>query len=157
MNSSATTRSTLAVLLLCLLATGLGCAASGSAAAKHQPTEAWNQQAVTALAGKLVTSAHGLYTTLYNDPESRAVNLATAHDSFGGVIRVLGESAGGLHAKLERGEGREKTLGEFKRIKELSRDATEAALFTDLLQDATQDYTNLKDLLKQLDGYYGDY
>lgn len=157
MNRSATARSILATILLCLLTAGLGCATGGNSAARHQPTEAWNQQAVTALAGQLEASAHGLYTTLHNDPQSPALNMGNAQDSFGGSVRILGESAGGLHAKLQAGEGREETLGEFKRIKELSRDAAEAAGFTDLQLDATQGYTGLKDLLKQLDGYFGDY
>ena len=154
MNSSATTRSILATILLCLLTAGLGCASSS---ASHQPTEAWNQQAVTALAGKLVTSAHGLYTTLYEDPPIQSVDMSGSHDSLGATIRVLSESAGGLRAKLERGNGREETLGTYKHIKELSRDAAEVAGFTNMAMDATQGYTGLKDLLKQLDGYYGDY
>ncbi|MFP8881484.1 MAG: hypothetical protein VCE43_19570 [Myxococcota bacterium] len=154
MNFSATPPAMLATILLFLLTAGLGCA-TGSGAASREPTEAWNQQTVTALAGQLTTTARRLYTVLYEDPESQAMSMRNAEQSMGGSIRELGESAQGLHAKLKAGKGREKTLGEYKRIKELSRDAAEASGFTDMAIDATSANKAMTDVLGQLDGYYG--
>lgn len=157
MNFSATTRVMLVTTLLFLLAAGLGCATGSGAAASREPTEAWNQQKVTELAGQLTTSARTLYTTLYEDPEHLAMGMDSADNSMAGSVRELGESAAGLHAKLESGKGRTATLGEYERIKELSRDVTEASGFTDTPMDATSAKGAMTSLLSQLDGYYGAY
>jgi hypothetical protein len=149
------TRTMLVTTLLSLLCLGLGCA-SGSAASRA-PSQDWNQQKVTALAGQLTTSARALYTVLYQDPQSQSLSMENGQDSMGGSIRKLGESAAGLHAKLESGQDRTATLHEYQRIKELSRDAAESARFTDLAMDATQANALMNGLLSQLDGYYGAY
>jgi len=146
-----------ATTLLFQLTAMLGCAAGSGGAASREPTENWNQQRVTELAGQLETAARQLYTTLYRDPEGQELGMENPENSLVGSIQVLRESATSLHGKLEAGNGRKATLGEYKRIKELSRDATEAAGFTDMAMDAKSGMQAIIGLLNQLDGYYGAY
>lgn len=157
MKLSHATHAMLATTLLFLLTVVLGCATGSGAAASREPTETWDQQRVTALAGQLDTAARQLYTTLYMDPEGQEMGMENAENSVVGSIRVLRESATSLHGRLEAGSGRTATLGEYKRIKELSRDATEASGFTDMAMDATSAQQAMTSVLNQLDGYYGAY
>jgi hypothetical protein len=138
--------------LLCLLA--LGCSWS-TATPERAPTTAWNQQAVTELAGQLATATEAAYTGVYQNPEIGVPSMEDPADNMMGRLRTMHEMAISLHAHLEKGQGMERTLDQYRDIKELSRDVGVSGKYTDLSTTESGPLAGVSAVLNQLDAYYG--
>jgi hypothetical protein len=98
-------------------------AASAQAAA---PTQAWDQPAVTSLAGQLAKECVALYDEYYRTPGSSGgqIGSGNAKDAFDlkYKLRRLEEQSQDLAGALAAGEGREETTPAMEDLGELARD-----------------------------------
>lgn len=118
-------------LLGCVLLAALACAsapapAAAPAGAVGTPTAAWDQAAVTRLAGELAKACVALYDEYYRTPGSSGGNVGSgeSQDSLRlkqKLRRVRGQSQD-LAGALAAGKGRDETLPDMEDIGELARD-----------------------------------
>jgi len=141
----------LSVLILPVAALLLAC----STAPAPEPSTAWNQQAATALAAQLETSTEALYNQLREAPETDTPGMENASESMRGTAREMHEEAGELYSNLAGGKGRDETLNNYRRIKELSRDVGESSRFVDVAAPVGGAQGGMNGILSQLDAYYG--
>jgi hypothetical protein len=130
-------------------------ACAGMEPPDREPTAAWNQQIVTELAGRLQMSAEALYNQLREAPESITPGMENASGSMAGTAREIHEEAGELHANLAAGKTMSETLNNYRRIKEISRDARESSEFFDVAAPVGGADSGMTSILNQLDAYYG--
>ena len=146
-------RARFTIVILGFAAIVLAC--SGMTPQNREPTTAWNQQAVTSLAAQLVDGTEAVYNGLRAAPESLTPGMQNASASMAGTTREMHEEAGELHANLAAGKGRSDTLNNYRRIKELSRDASESSSYTDAAASVGGPDSGMNSILSQLDAYYG--
>ncbi|MGH0038207.1 MAG: hypothetical protein ACQGVK_24515 [Myxococcota bacterium] len=140
-----------AVLSLALLA--LACASAPTS--NEAPTTAWDQQAVTGLAGQLAVAAEAAYTAVRASPELEAPGSENADFGMADTLRTMHEQSVGLRDKLAKGAGMAETLNEYRNLKELSRDLGEGMGYTDLATEEAAPLAGVTSILTQLDAYYG--
>jgi hypothetical protein len=131
-------------------------ACAGMEPPDREPTAAWNQQIVTELAGQLQTTTESLYNQLREAPESVTPGMENASGSMAGTAREMHEEAGELHANLASGKTMSETLNNYRRIKELSRDAGESSQFIDVAAGVGGEDSGMTSILNRLDAYYGN-
>lgn len=141
------------MLIVAIAAGVLSC--SGMTPQSREPTTAWDQQIVTGLAAQLHASTDALYDSLRKAPESLTPGMENASGSMAGTVREMYEEAGELHANLEAGKTRMDTLNNYRRIKELARDASESSGFMDMADSVAGANRGMNSILSQLDAYYG--
>ncbi len=121
-----------AVLLVALLACAgplLGCGHSSSsepdAPRRYEPAQ-WNQERVVAIARDLDAAVRRVYEAFRQEPERTiGSGQSAAFYRLQQTIRRLRSRSTALLAKLEAGEGRDKTLSLYREIRTLIRDAEE--------------------------------
>ncbi len=121
------TRSLLAFAVVCALACASPPApAAPPAAAPGEPTQAWDQAAVTNLAGQLAKACVELYDEYYRTPGSSGGQIGTgqAQDAYKlkQKLRRIEEQSQGLAGALVAGKGRDETLPDMEDIGVLARD-----------------------------------
>jgi hypothetical protein len=118
------THSLLAFAAVAALA--LGSPAAAQRSTTTAPTVAWDQAAVTSLAGALAKACVELYDEYYKTPGSSGGQIATgmAEDSFKlkHKLRRLEEQSQDLAGGLSAGKGRAETQPDMEDIGELARD-----------------------------------
>ena len=136
-----------------LALTGLLACEGVPGASGAQPSSAWNQEAVTHLAGQVHSQMLSLYTTAGKDP-----SFAGERSAYGQTldnIRILQEESGELQKKLEDGKGYEQTVRTYERIKEVYRDTRESESWQFLPDDLNAQAGTAWSVLSQLDAYFG--
>lgn len=144
------------------LVTGAAIAAlvHGVAAAQAPaPTQAWDQAAVTSLAGQLAKQCIELYDAYYKMPGSSGGQIASgsAKDSFDlkYKLRRLEEQSQDLAGGLAAGKGREETTPDMEDIGEVARDVR-VLLSHIFVQSPLQAHINAaRDIWLKLMPYYG--
>jgi hypothetical protein len=108
------------------LFTGASLVALGLSAQAAAPTQAWDQAAVTTLAGQLAKECIELYDTYYKTPGSSGgqIGSGSANDAFKlkYKLRRLEEQSQDLAGALAAGKGREETTPAMEDLGELARD-----------------------------------
>jgi hypothetical protein len=109
------------------VAAALALASPARAAAEAAPEKAWDQAAVTALAGQLAKACNELYDEYYKTPGSSggAVGTGQAKDSYRlkHTFRRLEEQTQQLAGALAAGKGLDETTPAVEDIGMLARDA----------------------------------
>jgi hypothetical protein len=114
-------------LLGLAFAASLALASPAPAAEEAAPEKAWDQAAVTALAGQLAKACVDLYDEYYKTPGSSggAVGTGQAKDSYRlkHIFRRLEEQTQQLAGALAAGKGRDETTPAVEDIGMMARDA----------------------------------
>ena len=136
--------------------------ASSSARAEEKPAEpakAWDQAAVTGLAGQLAKACDALYDEFYRatGASGGSIGSGQARESYRlkYILRRIEESTNQLAGALSAGRGRDETTPEVEDIGILARDARVqlARMFVQSPLQARID--TARDLWRQLLPYYG--
>jgi hypothetical protein len=120
--------------------------------------ETWDQAAVTAIAKKLTPAATQLYQQTYD--EAQEVSLPGTFSNSGEAnvflndALMLEQEASHLATDLEKGKGRQDTIGSFQRLKELLDDARVAGEQQFEVEQITNYFEQVKSLIGQLEPYY---
>jgi hypothetical protein len=118
---------------------------------------AWDQAVVTELALTLKdTVADVRNMARQNPPAVGAGQAARAQHQARDDLRVLQSVTRSYHQRLAKGEGRDKTLGTFKRIRLLRRDLEEKARRVMVPQATLDKFAVAQGVLDQLAAYYPD-
>lgn len=124
-----------------------------------EPAKAWDQAAVTSLAGQLAKASNDLYDEYYRTPGSSGgpVGSGTAKESYGlkHKLRRIEESTQQLAGALAAGKGRDETTPQVEDIGMLARDARVllARMFVQSPLQARID--TARGIWRQLLPYYG--
>ena len=122
------TRFLLGFALLAALACASG-PAEPPAGVVTKPTLAWDQAAVTRLAGDLAKACVALYTEYYNTPGSSGGQIGSGESEdairLKQKLRRVQDQSQGLASALAAGKGRVETLPDMEDIGELARDIRE--------------------------------
>ena len=114
------------VTLAAVAAFALGSSAARAADPAPAPTTAWDQAAVTSLAGQLAKACVELYDEYYKTPGSSGGQIGTgqAEDAYKlkHKLRRLEEQSQDLAGALAAGKGRAETLPAMEDLGELARD-----------------------------------
>jgi hypothetical protein len=120
-------RRALSTLVLALAAVPALTSPARAAAEAAAPEKAWDQAAVTALAGQLAKACNDLYDEYYKMPGSSggAVGSGQSKPSYRlkQVLRKIEDQTQQLAGALAAGKGREETAYQVEDIGMLSRDA----------------------------------
>ena len=108
------------------LVSGLALVGPALSAEAAAPTQAWDQSAVTTLAGQLAKECVALYDEYYKTPGSSGgqIGSGSAKDSFDlkYKLRRLEEQSQELAGALAAGKGREETTPPMEDLGEVARD-----------------------------------
>jgi hypothetical protein len=125
-NSMSIRRTHSLVTLAAVAALALGSSAARAADPAPAPTTAWDQAAVTSLAGQLAKASVELYDEYYKTPGSSGGQIGTgqAEDAYKlkHKLRRLEEQSQDLAGALAAGKGRAETLPAVEDLGELARD-----------------------------------
>jgi hypothetical protein len=139
--------------------TGLWIALSFALAAMPAAAELakWDQGRVTTLATQLVKATDALYTTVYDDQGLTGGAMASGGASLYDLrhtLRRVGEEAHHLDAELKAGKGHDATVGAWKQMMQLVRDARVNFRESFTPGDLETRMAAVEDLLRQLAPYY---
>ena len=116
----------------------------------------WDQAKVTALATQLVKATDALYTTVYKEPGFAGTGAGIEQGSYDlrHTVRRVGEEARHLDAELKAGKGHAATVGAWKQMMQLVRDARVNFRESFTPGDLEKRMAAVEDLLRQLTPYY---
>jgi hypothetical protein len=114
----------------------------------------WDQARVSAIAQKLAKATEKLYATFYKQPLPGMFGGGPDPHQFKDTVRLMHSESLHFAGELEKGEGRDKTLPVFKRLKELNDDAQEYGREIFLANPSLNRFSGVQDLLRQLAPYY---
>jgi len=141
------------VLVALLAVVGmLGCAATVDA--EPVAGKAWDQQAVTALAQKLVEAAGDLRQSVRRQPDIQSHGVRRARRQALDDLRVAENSIRSLARQLETGAGPLDTYPTFRRIQLLRRDVARNTQRAALREPTTSKLEAARSILEQLEPYY---
>jgi hypothetical protein len=125
-------------------------------AASAEPVAKWDQARVTKYAEELVAGTDELENALRGEPS--VVNLAQqrAYYEAREDVRLLNNSATHLVAELKAGKGRDETLGIYRRITSLRRDAEENGRRAEIPDSTMDKVVKVGSALFKLNPYYAD-
>jgi hypothetical protein len=146
------------VLHRILLAVGLAAGVSGLAlpAVAEGSAQAWEQEAVTALAAELVGAVNGLRDSMRRDapPDTRAGAQSRLRFRLLDRLRLIEAEARALQRALAGGASQDETFHIFRRIDELRRDAADDARRMFVPEGTTQKMEAARAVLEKLRPYY---
>jgi hypothetical protein len=111
---------------------------------------AWNQAKVMEIAEKLKQVSRQLYDAEYKAPAAFGGTGGENRSELMDTIRRLEHETAHLAGSLENGASRKSTLGSYKQIGELKRDADESARMIPLLEPVQKIFSQMEDLISQL-------
>jgi hypothetical protein len=142
-------RIAIAVFTAVSLALGLGCATPEGL----QPTQAWDQAAVTTLAGELVSRVEEAHAEA--NKESVDADQIQDVSNYLNNLRILERQCKKLHTELKTGKGYSETVWIYDEIKRFYH-SVHAGPSWHMIQDELADgHASTSAVLHQLDPYYG--
>ena len=144
------TQATIAVFAAVSLTLGLGCATP----ADLEPTQQWNQAAVTTLAGELVSRVENAHATA--NKETVQLDQMESISSYLDNLRRLERQCRHLQAELQAGKGYPETLWIYNEIKLFYRVVQNSPSWHMIEDDLGGTEASVAAVLRQLDGYYGE-
>jgi hypothetical protein len=133
--------------------------AAAAASAEEAPAKAWDQAAVSALAGKLAKAADELYAEYYRTPGSSGgpIGSGQSRESYQlkYKLRRIEESTKQLAGALAAGKGRDETMPEVEDIGVLARDVRELAARMFIQSPLQARADTARGLWRELLPYYG--
>lgn len=126
----------------------------GSAATVRAESRAWDQAAVTTLAKQLV-DATTAWELAAREQGAGSIGAADEQDSLPNKARTLREMSDGLVGHLEKGDGRDKTLDQYRSMREIEDDTILAVERSEMQKPANEAWAKVTGLLAQLAPYYG--
>jgi len=143
------TQASIAAFAAVFLALGLACATS----ATPEPTQPWNQAAVTTLANELVSRVDDAYATA-NRQTVEPDQMESVSDYLDD-LRVLQRQCRRLQADLQAGKGYSETQWTYDEVKEFHRSVRNSPSWQMIEGDLGGGEASVAALLHELDGYYG--
>jgi hypothetical protein len=122
------------------------------AASAHAGLAAWDQARVTQIAQDLATASDGWWQAMRRQPG--AVGDAMDERSMGGKARVLQEMSASLADHLKQGQDRAKTLDQYKSMKEITDDTSDAAQRASLDEPSMDAWAKVADAMRRIAPYY---
>ena len=114
---------------------------------------AWDQARVTSIAQQLVPAAQA-WELAVREAGGGSIGAAEDQDSLPAKARTLREMSEGLASHLAKGDGRDKTLDQYKSIREIADDTEEAAQRSELQDPVIAAWQKVAGLLRQIAPYY---
>ena len=125
--------------------------------AKDQPPKAWDQAAVTSLAGQLAKASDALWVAVLNSPNLGQVGSGDGYDSqrLQYKTRRIREQSMALAGALAAGKGKAETFPEVEDLGELADDLQVIFERMFVEQQLKQKLVAARDIWRQLIPYYG--
>ncbi len=112
----------------------------------------WDQAQVTQIAQNLATASDGWWQAMRRQPGY--VSDAMDDRSITGKARVLQEMSASLADRLKKGDGHDKTLDQYKSMKEIVDDTEDAAQRAALDEPTMDAWAKVADALRRIAPYY---
>jgi len=144
------THGSIAALAAVSFTLGLACATP----ADEEPTHAWNQAKVVALAGELVGHVENAYTAA--NTETVDVDQMEPISSYLVNLRTLQRQCRHLESELQAGKSRQETDWIYDEIKDSHRQIQDSPSWRMIEGGLQGSASSVTAVLQQLDGYYGE-
>ena len=113
----------------------------------------WDQARVTSIAQQLVPAAQA-WELAARQQGPGTIGAAEEQGSLPMKARTLREMSEGLADHLAKGEGHDKTLDQYKSMREVADDTEEMAQRSELQAPTIAAWSKIADLLRQIAPYY---
>jgi len=123
------------------------------AAPSHADPAKWDQAKITSIAQQLVPAAQA-WELAARQQGPGTIGAAEEQGSLPMKARTLREMSEGLADHLAKGEGHDKTLDQYKSMREVADDTEEMAQRSELQAPTIAAWSKIADLLRQIAPYY---